>query len=489
MPAPVYARYVPPNSGKASGSAKSEAIATTEVTTKPPKSLKRKEKALKKDRKERVPKAEPKEKSGSKKRKRKEIEAESEIQTQEENKAISKRHEAILAKFQKSSKISEKVRESQPQEADDTNDQEETVPELHGLTPLPQLTQAPELDYKPTFSALPSWLSKPISVRPDQSKAFKDLISNSKLLSNLEKKGFRDAFPVQSALISLLLPGRESYNGDICVSAATGSGKTLGYVVPLIENLKKKLVTRLRAVIVVPTRELVLQAQRVAEFCAAGTGVKFGTALGSTNIEDERDLLVNWGQKFDPEGAAEMYATAKERIKTGLDEDDTLFEDIRRLLPGHVPEYSSAVDILICTPGRLVDHIQKTVGFSLSHVEYLVIDEADRLLDESFQRWVEVVLGAVDKKDENSARNRSITITDITQQSRAVKKIILSATMTRDLSKLATLKTTKTCACRCCWNGGQGQSTTSRCSSRRERNSHGRSRSTAYIERSRDSGR
>jgi ATP-dependent RNA helicase DDX51/DBP6 len=238
----------------------------------------------------------------------------------------------------------------------------------------------------------------------------------------------------------LLLPGQDRYHGDICVSAATGSGKTLGYVLPVVEALKENLITRLRAIIVVPTRELVAQARQVAELCATGTGVKLGTALGSTPLANEQRQLVNKGQRFDLDIAKKLNEIAKERFKTGLDEEDSLMEDIQTLLPGHVPEYSSNVDILVCTPGRLVDHIRSTPGFSLSHVEYLIIDEADRLLDESFQEWVEVVLGALEKPDEDSARDRLLYNLEPRRLSKSVRKIILSATMTRDLAKLAMLK-------------------------------------------------
>lgn len=55
---------------------------------------------------------------------------------------------------------------------------------------------------------------------------------------------------------------------------------------------------------------------------------------------------------------------------------------------------SSKVDILICTPGRLIDHLNGTQNFSLQHLRFLVIDEADRLLAQSFQNWLKQVLAA-----------------------------------------------------------------------------------------------
>jgi ATP-dependent RNA helicase DDX51/DBP6 len=98
------------------------------------------------------------------------------------------------------------------------------------------------------------------------------------------------------------------------------------------------------------------------------------------------------------------------------------------------------VDILICTPGRLVEHIKTTPGFSLRDTEWLVIDEADRLLDHNFQDWVDVVLPALEKRDPPTAREKVLATLKERWEFKRIQKVILSATMTRDLSKLATLR-------------------------------------------------
>jgi len=211
----------------------------------------------------------------------------------------------------------------------------------------------------------------------------------------------------------------------------------------MIESLKRKLVTRLRGIVIVPTRELVAQAREVAEVCAASTGVKIGTAVGNVSLSTEQGILVRKGQRFDPEAAKVMHQEGNKRIKFGYGCDDSLLENVTSMLPGHVPEYSSNVDLIICTPGRLVDHIRSTAGFSLNEVEWLIIDEADKLLDQSFQDWVEILLGALHPVRTNEgARGRERTIIQRKgkHERRRVQKVILSATMTRDLSKLASLK-------------------------------------------------
>jgi ATP-dependent RNA helicase DDX51/DBP6 len=317
-----------------------------------------------------------------------------------------------------------------------------------GLEPLPQPAKTPKAAYKPNFESLPSWLAKPILVSPTASVPFSKLNLSSNIVDNLHRKDYTNALAVQSGVLPLLLPGPENYRGDLCVSAPTGSGKTLAYILPIVQSLKQKIVTRLRAIIIVPTRELVTQAQGLAQVCAAGTGVKIGTAVGNISLSAEQENLVRKGQKYDPEGAKAMHREAEERLHSGYGVDDKLLHNVTTLLPHHIPEYSSNYDLLICTPGRMVDHIRSTVGFSLQDVDWLIIDEADKLLDESFQDWVEVLLHALHPYKTNgsvSARQKVLSNLNFKEPQHHVQKVILSATMTRDLSKLASLKFRRPC--------------------------------------------
>ena len=142
------------------------------------------------------------------------------------------------------------------------------------------------------------------------------------------------------------------------MSAPTGSGKTLSYVVPIIETLAPRIVTRLRALVLLPTRDLVAQVRETFDGFAKGTGLKVGIATGQHSFAQEQALLV---------------AGAASSAQGG----------------------SSLVDVLIATPGRLMDHIRQTAGFSLQHLRYLVIDEADRLLTQSFHDWLPSILAAL----------------------------------------------------------------------------------------------
>ncbi|KJA26267.1 hypothetical protein HYPSUDRAFT_133089 [Hypholoma sublateritium FD-334 SS-4] len=190
---------------------------------------------------------------------------------------------------------------------------------------------------------------------------------SERMRKRLRDLGITELFAVQTALLPFLLPTHEPSNTlylpfnpcrDVCVSAPTGSGKTLAYVVPIIEALSSRIITRLRALIVLPTRDLVSQVRETMEALSKGTKLKIGTATGQHSFAHEQSQLVQ-------------------------------------------DQISNKVDILICTPGRLIDHIVGTPNFSLQHLRFLVMDEADRLLAQSFQGWLVQVLEATRPRPKN----------------------------------------------------------------------------------------
>ena len=269
-----------------------------------------------------------------------------------------------------------------------------------------------------------------------------DLV-NAGLAKRLATKGFTKALPVQAGVLPLLLPTVKQHPGDLCISAATGSGKTLAYVLPVVESIKQETARKLRAVIVVPTRELVSQVRQTTELCMAGTDLKVGIAVGHHALKSEQESLVERTQRFNPTEYERLQKIAQSTSELdALDDDDD--DDFFDLLPQHVFEYTSSVDILICTPGRLVEHIKSTRGFTLHDLQWLIIDEADRLLDQSFQEWVEVIQGAITparitekgRPYRPAYLSRNVGL----QSSGWVRKVVLSATMTRDLEKLSSLR-------------------------------------------------
>ncbi|OAL44357.1 P-loop containing nucleoside triphosphate hydrolase protein [Pyrenochaeta sp. DS3sAY3a] len=366
----------------------------------------------------------------------------------EQSEETSKKHKSILSKFEKVSKLAQ----ARGQLEESENDEEAHLDEeLHDLQPMPQPAPVPEPVFEPTFSTLPAWLARPATIEASQSASFAELGVNTFFAKKLEKQGFSSALAVQTALLPMLHPGFDQHIGDICVSAKTGSGKTLAYLLPIIEALKDRAVPILSAVIVVPTRQLVNQALQVAEELCAGTKIKVGTALGNVAFATEQKQLVKLRAQYDPKAAKELYQRASEQFQSGLFERGGMFNDLKAMPVDHVPRYDFGVDILICTPGRLVEHIEHTTGFLLSAVRWLVIDEADQLLNQNFQGWATVLMDALHGETptdfmsaQERLRKRELDANSIWSVAlparRQLIKVVLSATMEKDLTKLGTLR-------------------------------------------------
>lgn len=343
-------------------------------------------------------------------------------------------HKAVL---ERASKELKKAAE-QPKTEDLSDDEGMEAVEAHGLEPLPQPKPVKQDAIKPSYETLPPWIANPIQVAPTATSPFTDLGIAEDAATKLEAKGFKEAFAVQTAVIPLLLPSADR-QGDVVVSAATGSGKTLAYALPMVRDISlSSNITRLRGLIVVPTRELVMQAEEVCNACSAifGRGknsVKVGISMGNKQFEQEQDDLVEEDQRYDPEGY-QKYLARKFDENSWLEDLTNPRGPPKEPLPYHVIDYASKVDILICTPGRLVDHIKRTPGFTLDYVRWLVVDEADKLLAQTYQDWIPTVMPLLSTTDIPGAREFADS------NKRGVRKVVLSATMTRDLTLLNGLK-------------------------------------------------
>ncbi|WKT39637.1 hypothetical protein QSH57_001456 [Fusarium oxysporum f. sp. vasinfectum] len=341
-----------------------------------------------------------------------------------------------MSKLEKSLKLASEL----PADERDEEDQGE----LHGLEPLPQPEPISSLTTsKPNYKILPSWLEDPIRVSQDTRTPFAELDIIPKACRVLEEKGFRDAFAVQTAAIPLLLPTSKQ-RGDVLISAATGSGKTLAYALPVVRDISQGCLTRLRALVVLPTRELVKQAQETFELCARAFDggdrkrVRVGISIGSQSLEVEQKAFMDQELRYDPDTYKKLKEETQRRnqLKWGLSASENLQDlDMGDTDPrlshmnGYVVDYLSKIDVLICTPGRLVEHMEQTRGFNLDYVRWLVVDEADKLLAQSFQGWLDLVM---EKFRINKFTARDFHDMDFS----GVRKVILSATLTRDLSLL-----------------------------------------------------
>ena len=172
-------------------------------------------------------------------------------------------------------------------------------------------------------------------------KSFTELTLSAQLKSNLNQLGFTEPTPVQAQAIEPALAGR-----DVVATAQTGTGKTLAFVLPLIQNLlNQPAKAGVGALVLSPTRELAMQIAEVFATLAHGTGVRAAVVVGGLN---ERTQLQN----------------------------------IRR-----------GAQVLIATPGRLCDFLSREL-VNLGGVRILVLDEADRMLDMGFLPSIKRIMAA-----------------------------------------------------------------------------------------------
>ena len=180
--------------------------------------------------------------------------------------------------------------------------------------------------------------------------SFDRLGLSPELLRAVALQGYTEPTPVQAESIPLVLAGR-----DVLAGAQTGTGKTAAFVLPMLQRLHASRPGGqrfIRALILTPTRELALQVEESVRTYGAQNPIRSTTIYG--------------GVGFDPQ--------------------------VRHLRAG--PE------IVVATPGRLLDHVsQRTID--LSHVEILVLDEADRMLDMGFIRDIRKILALLPARRQN----------------------------------------------------------------------------------------
>jgi ATP-dependent RNA helicase RhlE len=194
--------------------------------------------------------------------------------------------------------------------------------------------------------------------------SFDQLGLSAELLRAIADKGYRQATPIQQQAIPHILAGK-----DILAGAQTGTGKTAGFTLPLLQRLQESGPSgrRVRVLVLTPTRELAAQ-------------------VGESVREYGRHL---------PFRAIEIFGGV------------SINPQIAKLRKG--------VDIVVATPGRLLDHLQQRT-INLSDVEILVLDEADRMLDMGFIRDIRKILNVLPKSRQN---------------------LLFSATFSNDIRRLA----------------------------------------------------
>jgi ATP-dependent RNA helicase RhlE len=197
--------------------------------------------------------------------------------------------------------------------------------------------------------------------------SFIDLGLKAELVRAVSEKGYSTPTPIQTQAIPLILKGR-----DLMGSAQTGTGKTAGFTLPLLQRLAatrppQKGRRVIRALVITPTRELAAQVADSITSYGKWLPLKSAVVFGGVSINPQKQKLIR------------------------------------------------GVDILVATPGRLLDHVgQRSVD--LSSVELLVLDEADRMLDMGFIHDIRKLLALVPKQKQT---------------------LLFSATFSDDIKKLA----------------------------------------------------
>ncbi|CAH1779381.1 unnamed protein product [Owenia fusiformis] len=175
----------------------------------------------------------------------------------------------------------------------------------------------------------------------DENLAFQDMNLSRPILKALAAMKFTAPTPIQAATVPVALMAR-----DLCACAVTGSGKTAAFMLPVLERLlyKPKEAPITRVLILEPTRELAVQVHQVGRKLAQYTNIDISLSAGGLDIKAQEAAL--------------------------------------RLGP----------DIVIATPGRLIDHLHNSPNFNLNSIEVLILDEADRMLDEYFAEQMKEVI-------------------------------------------------------------------------------------------------
>ncbi|KAK8791907.1 hypothetical protein WA158_005284 [Blastocystis sp. Blastoise] len=202
-------------------------------------------------------------------------------------------------------------------------------------------------------------------------KTFNGLHLSRPLLKAVNELGFLNPTPIQARTIPLALSGK-----DICAAAKTGSGKTAAYLLPCLERLlyRERKEACIRVLIVTPTRELASQVYSMFTKLAKFTDITGCLVVGGLSLQNQ--------------------AT-----------------DLRK-----------RPDIVICTPGRMLDHIRNSMSVSIDDLDVLILDEADRLLDLGFKEEINELVASCPKSRQT---------------------LLFSATMTDSVSDLISLSLNK----------------------------------------------
>lgn len=216
----------------------------------------------------------------------------------------------------------------------------------------------------------------------------KSAITSWNLDPNLANVLIEDSITNFSIVQRLVIPQLMKFHArkcvtprDLCVSAPTGSGKTLAYALPIMNALIKRKVIRLRALVILPSRELANQVFKVFCRLSNNNDIKLALVTGQKPFDEEQRILSSAMNGDIRE--EHMNRVINMKLDNSFSNKKYYYDGANTALCD-----SNTIDVLICTPGRLLDHLYYTNGFTLQHLQFIVLDEADRLLGNAYHDWV-----------------------------------------------------------------------------------------------------
>ena len=199
---------------------------------------------------------------------------------------------------------------------------------------------------------------KATSTKDSSLHSFQSMSLSRPILRGLASVGFSEPTPIQVKTIPVALLGK-----DVVGGAVTGSGKTAAFMIPILERLlyRPKKVPTSRVAILMPTRELAVQCFNVGRKLASFTDVTFCQLVGGFSLREQESVLRN------------------------------------------------RPDIIIATPGRFIDHMRNSASFTVDTLEILVLDEADRMLEDGFADELNEILTTIPKSRQTMLFSATMT--------------------------------------------------------------------------------
>jgi ATP-dependent RNA helicase DDX27 len=188
--------------------------------------------------------------------------------------------------------------------------------------------------------------------------SFEAMSLSRPILRGLASVGFTEPTPIQNKAVPIAMQGK-----DVVGGAETGSGKTAAFLIPILERLlyRPKKIPTTRVAIFMPTRELAVQCFNVATKLASFTDITFALMAGGFSTRDQEAVL------------------------------------------------KTRPDVVIATPGRFIDHMNNTAAFQVENLEILVLDEADRMLEEGFETQLNEILTTIPKSRQTMLFSATMT--------------------------------------------------------------------------------